>query len=111
MAPGPSQDTPVGMMPGAPPMGLQKPATLPIRQPVGQQNLPIGFGMSKEAPKGTECVYTCALLFVPISEIRGSLWNIHTYPIIMLLCFNKMSIIKLIPYPLVLKIIKKSYVV
>ncbi|XP_065914765.1 CCR4-NOT transcription complex subunit 1-like isoform X2 [Dysidea avara] len=51
MAPGPGQDTPIGMMPGAPPMGLQKPATLPIRQPVGQQNLPIGFGMTKETPK------------------------------------------------------------
>ena len=33
-------------------MGLQKPATLPICQPVGQQNLPIRLGMTKETPKG-----------------------------------------------------------
>ena len=48
----PGQDsTPTGMMGGAPPIGLQKPATLSIRQPVGQQNLPIGFGINKETPK------------------------------------------------------------
>jgi len=77
MAPGPSQDTPVGMMPGAPPMGLQKPATLPIRQPVGQQNLPIGFGISKETPKGEIQIY---LLMV-----------IDTYKLIATLCLVRLT--------------------
>lgn len=50
MAPG--QDSgPTGMMAGGPPIGLQKPATLSIRQPIGQHNLPIGFGINKETPK------------------------------------------------------------
>ena len=48
----PGQDNaPASMMTSAPPIGLQKPATLSIRQPVGQQNLPIGFGINKDTPK------------------------------------------------------------
>ena len=54
-APG-QESAPTGMMGGAPPIGLQKPATLSIRQPVGQQNLPIGFGISKETPKQGEYI-------------------------------------------------------
>ena len=60
-APG-QENVPTAMMGGVPPIGLQKPATLSIRQPVGQQNLPIGFGISKETPKQGELVLVSVLL-------------------------------------------------
>ena len=71
MAPGPGQDTPVGMIPGAPPMGLQKPATLPIHQPVGQQNLPIRLGMTKETPKGKIHSQLCEFVVLHLFTIHS----------------------------------------